>query len=433
MNLPKDKTKILTGLTVCHLFNDLYNWALPPLLPAVIKTFNLTHSQVGFLSSMSIFIQAVLQPTLGYFADLHRKRKAMLIAGFVLYAIGIASLGLASNYWIFFLLCLIIGVGGSTYHPQSANFLSKNFQGIQGKAQGIHGIGGSLGFYFAPIVITLLVERFGWRLAVMWLILPILFIVPFLSKLLKEPEAHGHKGFVSNLPPSLILLSIVYGLDSMVHSGFSTFLPTYYVEKGAGLSQAGFLTSYMFLAGLIAQPVGGMLFDKFGGRFVFVTSFGFLTLFIFAFLSATGVPALLLSICVGFFTLSLFPVGMAFAAALTKGERVGTTVGLVFGSAQVFSSFSPTLVGRLADHYGLGKAFFALVAVAFLGMILSLFLPAQRKATKIQSPSPTVASTRFNPSLTTDNGHHVTTNREWTFRQDPGQATDNGQQTTDNL
>jgi FSR family fosmidomycin resistance protein-like MFS transporter len=393
MKFSKDKTTILAGLTLCHTFNDFYNWVLPPLLPAVIKTFGLSHFQVGLLSFTSIFVQAVLQPTIGYFADLHRKRKALLIMGFVLYVIGIASLGLAPAYWVFFLLCLVIGIGASTYHPQSANFLSKYFRGNQGKAQGIHGIGGSLGFVLAPLTVGFLVDHFGWRKSSFLLVLPGIFIIPLIWKLLEEPEARGNRGFTRNLPSALLLLSVVYGLDSMVHSGFTTFLPTFYVEKGATLSHAGILTSCMFIAGLIAQPIGGILFDKFGGRFVFLTSFGFLTLFTFAFLNAQGILAIIFSICVGFFTLSLFPVGMAFAAELTKGEKIGTTVGLVFGSAQIFSSFSPMLVGRLADRVGLGKAFFALTAVAFLGVILSLFLPARRKTGTVGSP----LSETYNP------------------------------------
>lgn len=392
MRFPNEKTKVLTGLTICHLFNDFYNWVLPPLLPAVIKTFGLSYFQVGLLSFTNLFIQALLQPTVGYFADLHRKRKAILMLGFALYMVGIASLGLAPNYWTFFLLCLVIGMGASAYHPQSANFLSKYFRGNQGRAQGIHGIGGSFGFFLAPIVVGFLVDNLDWRKAVLVLTIPGVFIILLIYKLLEEPKARGNRGFIRNLPSSLILLSVVYGLDSMVHSGFTTFLPTFYVEKGATLSQAGLWTSCMFIAGLIAQPLGGTFFDKFGGRRVFLTSFGFLTIFTFAFLTSSGALALLLSICVGFFTLSLFPIGMAFAAELTKDERVGMTVGLVFGSAMIFSSFSPILIGFIADRIGLGNAFFTLTAIAFLGMILSWFLPERRKITAVQGQPSVVRS-----------------------------------------
>lgn|GEM_PF-219405 len=380
MKFLNEKNKILAGLTVCHLFNDFYNWVLPPLLPAVIRTFGLSYFQVGFLSFTNIFIQALLQPAMGYFADRHRRRKIVLMLGFALYVIGIASLGLASSYWIFLLLCLVIGVGGSAYHPQSTNFLSKYFRENQGKAQGIHGIGGSLGFFLAPMAVTFLVATFGWRKAVLLLVIPGIFMIGLIWKLLEEPEARGNRGFVRNLPASLILLSIVYGMVSMVHSGFTTFLPTFYVEKGSTLFQAGVSTSYMFIAGLVAQPIGGFLFDKFGGRLVFLTAFGFLTVFTFAFLTSTGLVALLFSVGVGFSALSLFPLGMAFAAELTKDERVGMTVGLVFGSAQAFSSFSPILIGYIADRTGLGNALFSLTAIAFLGMVLSWFLPERRKA-----------------------------------------------------
>ena len=64
----------------------------------------------------------------------------------------------------------------------------------------------------------------------------------------------------------LVLVGVTFGLIYMLYQGVLTFLPTYLVEQGRSLVQAGGLSSVMFFVGFAAQPLGGLIYDRFGGR-----------------------------------------------------------------------------------------------------------------------------------------------------------------------
>ena len=58
-------------------------------------------------------------------------------------------------------------------------------------------------------------------------------------------------------PFELVLLAL--GLFDKLYAGFLTFLPTYLLEKGMDLKQAGIPSAIMLSGGLFAQLGGGLL------------------------------------------------------------------------------------------------------------------------------------------------------------------------------
>src|SRR3990172_1776809 len=88
------KAKLLYGLTGCHLLNDFYSMIFPVFLFSLIRSFGLSNLEAGLVTFANVFTSAVFQPTIGYYADLHQKRKAALIMGLVLCGVSMAVLGL---------------------------------------------------------------------------------------------------------------------------------------------------------------------------------------------------------------------------------------------------------------------------------------------------------------------------------------------------
>jgi cyanate permease len=242
---------------------------------------------------------------------------------------------------------------------------------------GIHGWGGSIGNFLAPIVVSALVSLVGWRQGVMLLIIPGLCTAFLLWHLLDEPHEVKVTSFSTGLNKDLVLVAVTFALLSMVLKGFLTFLPMFLVEQGSTLAQAGFSTSLMLCVGLVAQPLGGAVYDRVGGRTVFFVCAVATGIGVLAFTHSTGRMLMAWTMVVGFFVAALFSVSLALGSAIAKENGVGMSVGVIFGLSSTLSAFTPALMGYVADRVGLLRSFSLLIVFAFLAAFLAMALPRQ--------------------------------------------------------
>jgi MFS family permease len=165
----------------------------------------------------------------------------------------------------------------------------------------------------------------------------------------------------------------------MTLRGFLTFLPTFLVERGASLSKAGVITSLMLFVGIVAQPLGGHVYDRVGGRAIFLVCALATGVGLLGFTLSSGVWLIAWTVVVGFFIFALFPVSLALGSEIARDERVGVSVGVIFGLSSTLSAFTPMLTGYMADLFGLNLSFQVLVVFAALAALLSLALPGKQQ------------------------------------------------------
>lgn len=374
---PRPRLLLLSGLTTGHMVNDFYSMVLPPLIPALIPVFGLSYFQIGLLSFCFYILSGVLQPTIGFLSDKHAIRKKIIMAGFLINGLGCMAIGLSPTFSWVVLASLLCGLGAATFHPQSTNFLSRAFPQSKGRAMGIHGWGGSIGNFLAPLVVATLVSWVGWRQSMIMLVIPGLLVAVLLWRLLEEPGEVQGSSFVKGLSRELLLVAVAFSLLSMVLRGFLTFLPTFLVERGSTLAQAGFFTSLMLCVGLVSQPLGGAVYDRVGGRSLFFICAVATGMGLWAFTRSTGPLMIVWAVVIGFFVAALFPVSLAMGSDVARSNQVGLSVGVIFGLSSTLSAFTPALMGYVADRVGLSRSFSLLIAIAFLGALLSLALPTK--------------------------------------------------------
>lgn len=378
-DVARERNRILVALVGCHTINDFYGQIVGPMLPAIRASFGLSYSAVSVVPFLTLATSALLQPTLGYVADRQAIRRQFMTLGFLAIAAGMLGLGQSHSYLAVLVAAVCLGVGASTYHPQSATLLRYFFdQKRRGFAQGVHGIGNALGFTLAPLAVGFLLARTDWNQAATWLALPALAGVAIVVLGLREPATRGSRGLLAGITRPLLLLTVINGLTLAASSSFTSWLPSYYVLHGFNLSSSAFLTATTSVAAFLAQPLGGALSDRIGRRNLIVSAlFGSaVSLGLFLLAPTIGV-AIGLSILVGFWLYLMPPVMMVYASELAAGERTGTAVGVVWGSATTISAISLPITGRIIDLAGgqIAPAYAALAVVSVLGAFLALRLP----------------------------------------------------------
>lgn len=393
------RQRILLSLTACHTLNDILNIVIAPLIPLLRQTFGLTFSQAGVLPFLSLALSSVLQPTLGYLADRRRARTNLMGLGFIFMAAGMVLMGVANGYIVLLIAMVVIGIGASTYHPQSATFIAYYFKGERGKAQGIHGIGNGVAFILAPLIVTRLGQDLGFRPVVFLLALIGIVGALIIWTQLREPAVTGSRGLWAGVNQSLIILMLVNGLSIGVHTGVLTWLPSFYFDRVNNLFTAGALTASMSVSTLIAQPVGGKVSDLIGRRNVlFISILGAsasLALFVAvpalaSILGLAGVsvetavfgnlPLVVLmmvpfTILFGFWGSLMPPVSMVYASELASGERSGMAVGIVWGTGTALASVFPLITGFLIESWGFDLTFISLVLIGPLIALITALLP----------------------------------------------------------
>lgn len=383
---PKDQAGLgpVLTLTALHTINDFYGLVLPPLLPLLQQMFTLSYFQAGMIQFITAAVPSFSQALLGYWADLHRRRVAVLVAGFLLFALAMLLLSMVHNYAMVLLAALTLGIAASAYHPQSTTLLSTTYAGRRGWASGIHGIGNGLGFVAAPLAVAYLAGRLEFQQIALVLAIPAFVGAAIAATCLREPGTRGRPGLLAGITRSLLLLTLVNGIALAASTGFVTFLPAFYVAQGASVGLSNLRSALMTGAAIVAQPLGGTLSDRLGRRTVLAMALAgsAVCISLFAMLGQSGNPSLLplllaLSVGAGFCMSLTPPVGMAFATDLATGARSGTAVGLVWGMGMALASLAPPAAGAVIDRWGFAPAQLGLAAVALLGAGLALHLPAR--------------------------------------------------------
>ncbi len=369
---------LLGILSIGHMANDFYSLVLPFLLPTLIVAFQMDFFAAGLVALVTNLFGGLLQPVAGYMADRFGIRKRIMIVGFLFFSSGLLLVGLSRSYPMILAAWFVFGLGIATFHAQSTNFITGAYPETKGRAMGIHGIGGAIGNFSAPLVVTFLIAAVAWRQTAILLAVPAVLIAIMLGKGLTEaPKVEVDAGGL-HVPRALWILALVAGLIGMMYTGFLTFLPTYLVEEGMDLKQVGILSTIMLFVGFFAQPGGGVIYDRIGGRWLFAFSALLAATGLFLFASAWGIPPLLPAILIGAAVMATFPPSLAMASDIAKGGNVGMSVGIVFGASRTMAAFTPALTGYMADQVGLRVSLQWLVVFALAACLLAFLLPGKK-------------------------------------------------------
>ncbi|MEJ2226422.1 MAG: MFS transporter, partial [Syntrophobacterales bacterium] len=136
--------KILLILSFGHVVTDIYQGALPAILPFLKTKLSLSYTMAGVVLMAANLTSSIVQPLFGHFSD--KKEIALLLPLGCLFAgLGLSLVSLPNSFGLLLLLVVVSGLGVAAYHPEG--FKTASFFTGEKPATGmsVFSVGGNLG------------------------------------------------------------------------------------------------------------------------------------------------------------------------------------------------------------------------------------------------------------------------------------------------
>ena len=380
---------ILFAISFAHLLNDLIQAIIPPLYPVLKQKFNLSFTQIGFITFAFQFTASIFQPFVGYYTDKHPKPFSQ-VYGMLFSLAGVISISFANNFLWIIISVMLIGIGSSIFHPESSRVSYMASGGKRGLAQSIFQVGGNFGTAFGPLLVGLIVVPNSQRY-ILWFVIAAFIGLFTLNRiaiwyrehlLLRNNKTtifnHYHDLSPKKVNSAIAILLIVTFSKFFYTASLSSYYTFYVIDKfHLTIKQAQFHLFLYLIAYAIGTLLGGILGDKFGRKYVIWFSvFGaapFALLLPYVSLFWTDI----LMIVIGIIISSAFPAMLVYAQELLP-RKLGMVSGLFYGFAFGMGALGSALLGILADATSISYVYHVCAYLPLLGVIC-YFLPNLKK------------------------------------------------------
>lgn len=374
--------KILCVLSLGHLATDVCQSALPAILPFLKAKLLLSYAMSGAILMASNITSSVIQPLFGYLSD-QKEKPLLLPIGCLCAGLGLSFIAVPDSYGLVLILVIVSGLGIACYHPEGFKTASFFTGSRMATGMAVFTIGGNIGLALGPIAPTFIITHFGLDHLPLMLVCPMTFLVCLAfvwgsikrSRLSLKSKGMAQKSIQKGTYLSVGLIIAAVIMRSWTHFGVMAYIPFYYIdyEKGDPL-YAGTLVSVFLLGGAIGTLIGSPLADRFGYKRYFVLSLA-LTSILFPLILMTHGIMLFLSLgIVGMALISSFTVTIVMAQELLP-NNLGVASGLMAGFAIGTGGIGVTLLGVIADHFGVPVALKSIMFLPVAGFLISCFIP----------------------------------------------------------
>jgi MFS family permease len=182
---------VAAGLFFATYNSLLFVYGFTAFMTPIAATFGWSYAQVSLASSMRGLQTGTMDPIAGFAADRWPARRLM-IAGIIIYALGVFIVSRSVNLGMFYAGFLVVGLGGAisvTMVPSTviARWFRKNI----GKASGLLAVGVALGGMFTPLLVKS-IDAYTWQNTLVYLAIGLLVLgIPVSFLFRNSPEEYG--------------------------------------------------------------------------------------------------------------------------------------------------------------------------------------------------------------------------------------------------
>lgn len=368
-----------------HLITDIYQGALPAMLPFLISEKHFSYATAAFLIFAANASSSIIQPVFGVYADKISLPWALGV-GVLLGGIGLGLVGIVQNYYLIILLVALSGIGLALFHPEGARLTNRFAGENKTSAVSIFAAGGNIGFAVGPILTTTMVLAFGLKGTLILCIPAVVMggILLYESKNfsnevssdkeldnIDKKEEVDEWGAFGRLTLTLLCRSTVF-------FGLNTFLSLYYMNilKQSEV-QGSIALSTLIVVGAVGTLFAGKLSIKIGNKKLIIIGYSCLLPLLILFLNIKNpILATIILIPLGFF------LYMPYSPMVALGQKylpnhLGLASGITLGLGVTMGGLVSPILGYVSDTHGIHAALSCLIVMPIIAVVLARKLPVK--------------------------------------------------------
>ncbi|RJS61439.1 MFS transporter [Bacillus sp. PK3_68] len=359
----------------------------------IIAEFHIDLATGGLISSITNIGMLLGGMIFGVLADKFGRVKVFTYT-VLLFAVGTALTGLATNMEQVYLFRFIAGLGaGGEYGIGMALVAEAWPKDKQGRASSYVSVGAQYGVILAALLSAVILPVLGWRALFFVGVVPVIFAVIVRRNLAESPEwlaaqkdkkagSKEAKGKLIQLFESprttmtTIALSIMATVQIAGYNGLMIWLPSM-LQQSQGLSVSS--SALWTISTAVGMIVGMLTFGQFMDRFGSKRAFGIFLLAsacaVFLYSYATGSAGVLIGgAIVGFFSNGMFAGYGALISSYYPVQIRSTATNTIFNFGRAVGGLSPILVGYILQSYDMTVAMIYLAALYCISFMVMLTL-----------------------------------------------------------
>ena len=372
----------LIAVSTGHFTNDFYMNLLPPILFAFSSSLGWTLTQQSMIAFIVITGGNLLQPVVGYLLDKIGK-SGYLIISLVWISFMMSITGLITNYYLLIIIAGLASVASSIYHPLGSSIAVNLARGSRGKSLSIFMTIGGLARTFAPMISIPIVNAFGLKSLVFFMIPG--FLVAYFLKFAeidkikcrvtsdKEQAEKGNSEVSNNKGKWISLLVCMHSIKVMLERIMIVFGVQIMVMKAIDVIPAGIILSAFMLLRSMGTLSGGHLSDKFGEMRIMVI-FSILTFGIYTMTLFSQGPLVVVGIILLGFTLSATLTATITISHKILPENINLGTGTIMGFPGTIAGILMLVFGKFSDIYGLMKIAQLTACLNLIPIFISLYI-----------------------------------------------------------
>lgn len=362
----------------------------------VAAEFGLSRGDVNLGLMLLIVGMALVSPLIGRALDRLPARWTVL-GGALLFGIGALTVAVADTLWLLAVAVFLpLAIGTAALGPLTASTLvARWFDEKRGRALGIVAISASTGGMLVVPIMSLLIERHGWRWAVGSTGLVIAAVAALLALFAIRERPAGDGGHATAAAEErwtvgrlfatrdfwLLVLSV--GLLLAVNQALLSSLVAYGSDRGFSAAQATALITAVSASSIVGKIMIGLLADIVDKRLLLVVVAVLLDLFLGLLLLHPGFPVLIIGCLLAGATIGgVSPIWAALISSRFGVASFGMVMGLTVQLQMPLLLAALRFIGGSYDRTGsYEQAFmiFALIVPVALIAALAIGRPAFRK------------------------------------------------------
>jgi nitrate/nitrite transporter NarK len=382
-NVLKHPNIILGGFLSLATLN-IMNTAYSNVLEYIKMELSLNYTQSGALMSAYFVGYAIGQIPWGFMADKFGSRRIMSIS---VLGVSLSTLlfGFSRNFKIAIITRFLSGLLGAGVFVPSVRLVSGWFKADErGTALGILNIGGSSGLIIASWVTPLISLNYSWSFS-----MKLFGFIGMLTGgiawfLLKDNNENVSKGISLNTLPLQEKAFWILALSQFMRLGayytYIAWLPLVLKEEyGFSVIATSTAISLFNMAGMFANPIGGIFSDRFGEKPILIGSFSFLgTLMLIITGRLPGAVIYFLVLLIGWFINFIRSPTFMIIPQIFGAKASGSISGIHNTFASIGALILPFTLGFIKDHthsYNLGWMASSLLMYLVASILLILKTP----------------------------------------------------------